>query len=296
MCKEFFMSKQNTNFKCPKENCDKEYNNIVSLSKHWKRTHKSDAEKLYKIVYKLEEIVKCACGCENETKFLGVSRGYSEYKRGHKSRVKNNFVSKKAQENSLKTRRKMIKDGTWKPFALKETGEAWNLGLTKETDKRIANMATAISGNKEETSRRSDRMKKGRLDGTIPTLYGKEHSQWKGGVSSLNHTCRANGNLYRGWVRVKLIDAKFQCKKCKTTGRLEVHHDVETFSSIMRKFASRNKWEKGLTEALEYDDSNLDNLKKKISNEVAEYHINNNVSGVVLCRSCHKKEHDKMNF
>jgi len=296
MYKEFFMSSQSNVYKCPKENCDKEYDNIVSLAKHWRRGHAEPSETLYLALNNLTEAPTCACGCKEPTKFLDAGRGYSEYKHGHISRVKNNFVTKKAQENSASTRRKMIKDGTWKPFASKETGEAWNKGLTKESDQRIANMAASISENEEELRKRSQRMKKGRLDGTVPTLYGKDHSQWNGGTSALVNVCRSYPPYYRGWVKVKLQHASFKCTKCDEIKDLHVHHDQETFSDILRKIAVLNKWEKTLSMPVAKNDIKLMKLKMKIADEVADYHINNDVSGVVLCKSCHKKEHDKLNL
>jgi hypothetical protein len=101
---EFFM------FKCPKSDCDNEYDNIVSLSKHWSRSHKLPKKELYLKLHNVTEPT-CACGCGGEVKFLDAGRGFREFIRGHASRVpeKNNFVSRKAQENSLKTRRKMWK-------------------------------------------------------------------------------------------------------------------------------------------------------------------------------------------
>ena len=79
-------------------------------------------------------------------------------------------------------------------------------------------------------------------------------------------------------------------------GRLEVHHDKETFSEIMRKIAQKHNWETKLTTALTQENDEIFALKQKISNEVAQYHIDNNVSGIVLCKSCHKKAHDKHNL
>lgn len=281
-------------FRCPK--CDVEYSNIVSLSKHWSRTHKEKTSSLYLSLKGLDRPPSCKCGCGQETAFLDTGRGYRDFIRGHQSRVKNNFVSEKAQQNSAKTRRKMVEEGTWKPFHLNETGEHWSKGLTKETDERIAKMSRSIVEGPEK-EKRSKRMKEGRLNGTVPTLSGKDHSQWKGGASSLNHVCRANGNLYRKWIKPKMILASFSCEVCGCSGgRLEVHHNKETFSEILRKISQKHDWGMKLTTALEPENEEMFTLKQKISNEVARYHIDNNISGIVLCKACHKKEHNKHNF
>jgi len=64
-------------------------------------------------------------------------------------------------------------------------------------------------------------------------------------------------------------------------------------SEIVRHIATSNGWEDyfGLPTAEE-----TFTLKQKISNDVAQYHIDNNISGIVLCKSCHKEEHDKHNL
>lgn len=274
-------------FNCPK--CNKTYDNIISLSKHWSKTHKEPTHLLYLSFNNLEKAPTCKCGCGKETKFLDAGRGYSDFIQGHQSRVKNNFVSEKAQQNSAKTRRKMFASGEL---------ETWNKGKTKETHPSVAEYgkkgSVSISSNPEEIERRSKRMKENRLNGTIQTLSGKDHSQWRGGVSSLNHTCRANGNLYRKWIKPKMIKAAFSCERCGCRGHLEVHHDKETFSEILRTFADKYNWEENLTSKME-ESPKLFELKQKISNEVAQYHIDNNISGIVLCKSCHKDEHDKHN-
>ena len=277
-------------FECPE--CKKTYDNIISLSKHWTRTHKETTSSLYLSLNKLAEPPRCKCGCGQETKFLDAGRGYSDFIRGHASRVSNNFVSEKVQQKSANTRRKMFASGEL---------ETWNKGKTKETHPSIAEYgrkgSISISSNSVEIERRSKRMKENRLNGTIPTLSGEDHSQWKGGMSSLNHSCRANGNLYRKWIKPKMINASFCCEKCMCKGgRLEVHHDKETFSEIMRKIAQKHNWETKLTTALTQENDEIFALKQKISNEVAQYHIDNNVSGIVLCKSCHKKAHDKHNL
>jgi len=157
-----------------------------------------------------------------------------------------------------------------------------------------------IRENPEELKRRSKRMKRGRLDGTVPTLYGKDHSQWNGGTSALVHVCRAYPRLYKEWIRPKLQASNFSCSECGNNSRgknnLHVHHDNETFSEILRKFAKKHRWEKNLSMPVAANDFKLMKLKMKIADEVADYHINNDVSGIVLCKKCHSDEHDKMNF
>jgi len=280
-------------FKCPL--CKNQYEKLISLSVHYRKGHKKKSKDLIVDLYYNGREPTCACGCGGEVKFLDITRGFREFIHGHAARIpeKNNFVSNKAQQNSAKTRKKMIESGGWKPFHLKETSEHWGKGLSKETDDRIAKMANSIKTNKVEIEKRSKRMRKGRLDGTIPTLHKENHSQWKGGISPLNQYCRSSIKLYSNWKYPLLKAAKFQCVMCKKPGPgLEIHHNKETMSSIIRKFAKKFKWDHYYNSNAPANDQNLINIKDQIAEAVADYHIQNNVSGVVLCSKCHSKEHN----
>ena len=62
---------------------------------------------------------------------------------------------------------------------------------------------------------------------------------------------------------------------------LEVHHDGERFASILHKAI------------LELGEPGDDFEKKSLIAEwVTNYHVDNGVSGVVLCEECHDEEHD----
>lgn len=277
-------------FKCPK--CDKQYDNVVSLSKHWSRTHKEETKTLYMHINNLTVPPTCSCGCGQEVKFLDAGRGFSEYVWGHKARVSNNFNTEKSKSNSLQARKKMLQEGTWKPFHEKETGEHWSKGKTAESDARVAKSRDSIINNPEEIQRRSERMKENRMNGTVPTLTGEKHSQWKGGISSLNHTCRANPKLYKDWIYPILKANDFKCNLCASTKNLEVHHDKETFSEIYSNIAKSYNYPLKLTQSLSSEtDPEIHMLKMLISDAVAQYHIDNNVSGKVLCDLCHKEQH-----
>ena len=246
-----FKNQTKTN-KCP--DCEKEFEKITSLSIHYRSIHKKTAKQLYVDLF-LEGIEPtCDCGCSGEVKFLSTSRGFRKYIRGHVSRVKgrNNFVTEKAQQNSANTRRKMIKEGTWKPFHLKETGEHWGSGLTKETDERIARMAA--QKNLPETKKfYAKKMSDHWKDGTIVAQHGKNHSQWKGGVSPLTAVCHSYPDFYKKWKRSILEKVRFSCtscgkqsgsKKCDGTRvKIEVHHPNERMAEIIRKIAIKYNWE-----------------------------------------------------
>lgn len=277
--------------KCPI--CQEIFKNSIVLLRHAKYAHDLGSEEVYRKRHNIVQNPVCGCGCGEEVVFVVFSVGYREYKRGHKSRVSNNFQTEKSKKNSIKTRRKMLKDGTWKPFAEKASGKHWNsCGLTAATDVRIAKGRDAILNNPKELKKRSLRMKKNRLNGTVPTLSGKNHSQWKGGISSLNHTCRASKRLHDEWKFPKMKKADFKCQSCGFVGYIEVHHDKETFSDIYTKIAEKMGYQKAMCAGLDPEkDEKMINLKFAISDAVADYHIKNKVSGIVLCEKCHKHRH-----
>jgi hypothetical protein len=277
-------------FNCPI--CDKQYPKLISLSVHFRKLHKGTSKKLYTLLYHNGIEPTCGCGCGGEVKYLDTTRGFREFIRGHAARVpgKNNWGNnKKAREASQKTRKEM-----WKKGEL----EIWNKGLTKEDHESVAEYgrkgSETISSNQEELQRRSKRMRKGRLDGTVPTLYGPDHSQYKDGTSSLQNYCHGNQRLHNKWKTPKIRAANYTCQHCNITykrNQLHVHHDKERMCDIVRLIAARYNW----TESIHSNGvaANINTLKSQISNAVADYHIKNNVSGVVLCVDCHSKVHGR---
>lgn len=274
--------------KCPE--CHEQYSNSLKMLAHARYVHKFNQETVYRKLHSIVDNPVCECGCEALVPYITFSIGYRKYARGHASRVKNNFNTEKAMDNSIKKRREMLKDGTWKPYVNNETGTVWNAGLTKE-DPRVAKQI-AKRETPEYKAISSKRMKDARLDGTTPTLYGKDSSQWKGGITALSFTCRANVRLYKEWKYPILRQTQFKCSRCSSVSGVEVHHDKETFSEIYSRIAYSLDYPLRLTEAMDPDtDPAINELKLFISDAVAQYHVDNNVSGVVLCEGCHKKQH-----
>lgn len=179
--------------------------------------------------------------------------------------------------------------------------QIWNKGLTKKEHPSVAlygkRRSETIRNNKKEIEARAERMRKGRLDGTIPTLRGQEHSQWKDGTSTLHSYCHGNLTLHFKWKMPKILKVDFKCQNCKKTFKrssLHVHHDKERMCEIIRKFAKKFNWSESInSNGLE---SGFCHLKDKIASAVADYHIVNNVSGIVFCVDCHKKEHETIRF
>jgi hypothetical protein len=256
--------------------CSKDFNSIESLRKHYGRVHKIPSQKFYNEFVLSGNVPTCKCGCGEIPRFISFEKGYKEWIRGHISRVENNWGhSQTAIQNSANTRRKQYKSGE---------REVWNKGLSKKESKSLETAGKKISELFDDDRKKtySKRMRKMRLDGTIETKYGKHSANWKGGTSSINNLVRANKRLYEEWIYPILKKQNFTCQTCGSTDNLEVHHNSETMSEILHKFVDKNG---------EYTFEE----KRKIMNDVIDYHITEEVSGKVLCKECHKNLHPSYN-
>ena len=260
--------------------CNKNFKSIQSLRKHYGRVHKVTSQEFYNEFVLNGSLPKCKCGCGEVPTFITFEKGYNEWIRGHISRVKNNWGhNETAIQKSTKTRQEQFKNGD---------RTVWNTGLTKETDERVlkysVNGSNTIRNSIDEMNRRSHWLRAARKNNPkFETKWGKESPNWKGGTSSINNLVRANKRLYEGWIYPILCEQKFSCQKCGCTKNLEVHHNGETMADILKKFVDKN------TE-FTFDE------KRDIMNLVIDYHIDNKVSGEVLCHDCHKSLHNFYNF
>ena len=263
-------------YKCSK--CEKNFEKYKSLSLHSKRTHGISIDQFYVDYYLEGKWPVCKCGCGEKVKWSYVRHGFSELCHGHYSRIHNNWGhNPKAIENSSNTRREQYASGD---------RTTWNTGLTIEDPrvKKNIDVLTDFTRTPEERKIRSDRMRENRLNGTVPTLHGPDHSQWKGGVSEINVLARARKRLYTEWKYPILVRDEFKCVECGKTGNLHVHHDKEQMCEIVARHI------------VDGIDPQTFEEKEFIADAVVEYHIKNSVSGVTLCEECHGKIHPFLNF
>lgn len=271
-------------FKCTDKDCEKGYDNILSLSLHYRKIHKLPSKQLY-VDYNCSGIEPtCKCGCGEEVKFLGIKAGFRDYRRGHKSRIVNPHThrTKEAFEKLSKTRIQKFQDGQL---------SIWNKGLKKEDHESLVKQGKIFSENltQEERDRRSSHLKDRWENNNWKDVMhqsGESHSQWKGGTSIINSRCHASRKLYNEWKYPILKDRTFTCNRCSSTKKLEVHHDQETMSEIIHKLVAEINPEKK-------DDWEL---QTKVVDAVVDYHIENKVSGEVICHPCHKLEHPSYNY
>lgn len=258
--------------------CQKELNNLDSLRIHSAKTHNISSQAVYDMYFLINgDHPTCKCGCGELTPFTTLQKGYKEWIRGHVSRVKNNWGHNRvAIDKSSETRRRQYKNGE---------RTVWNAGLNKEIDNRVAvngkHRADAFTD--EIKLEYAERMRTNRLDGTIPTRWGKEAAYWKGGTSSINNLVRANARLYTDWKYPILCRDRFKCVKCESTKKLEVHHTDETMADILHIYVTKD------------DDFTFDE-KREIMNKIIDYHVSNEVAGETLCKKCHMELHPSYNI
>jgi hypothetical protein len=265
-------------YKCPY--CDIKYDELNSLQRHFSRKHKETSRQLYVLLFCNGTEPTCACGCGAKLKYHNINFGFSTYRQGHIARIKNNWGhNEEALKKSQDVRRVMFKNGEIR---------IWCKGKDKN-DPDIAKMIekgrNTVLSNPVEIQKRSKRMSEQRLSGVIPTLYGKDHSQWRGGTSALQAICRSH--VFNAWSYHKMKESNFTCQNCGISSghgvELNVHHNQEKFADILYK---------AIQELGEVQDDNFEH-KTLIAEWVTKYHIENDVSGIVLCKECHDKMHDK---
>ena len=262
--------------KCP--SCNVEFKSYTAVSLHFRNKHGTSQQ--FREIMRLKFVEEkhggtaptCKCGCGQVPRYFDYDRGYMEYVRGHHSRVHNNWGHNEAALlKSQDKRREQIAVGEW---------QAWNKGQTKETDERVAGLGQRQSTNftPVRRARRGEIMTRSWKTGSITSLTGSAHSQWRGGVSSVQALSRSY--VFNVWTYPKLLVAKFTCQGCGSTQHLEVHHNKERFAEILQKAR------------IELGDVTDDFAShQSYARWVADYHVQNDVSGIVLCEQCHQKEH-----
>ena len=265
-------------YKCKK--CNKEFDNYDGLRRHSGRIHKIESGKFYCDFYLSGNWPTCKCECGEKVNWYKGS--FRMYKGNHEAiiRLKINNPwghNKNALAKSLETRRKRFKNGEIIP---------WARGKTAKTDDRLKRLGESVS--KSFTDDRKEKMSylmsKNRKGDIIPTLFGPDSSQWKGGTSEVNNIARSNKRLYDEWKYPILIRDSFKCVECGNSKKLHIHHDKEKFCEIVEKHMP------------DVDEITDFVLKKSIAEKIVDYHIKNKVSGITLCDKCHEKYHPSLNF
>jgi 5-methylcytosine-specific restriction endonuclease McrA len=210
------------------------------------------------------------CGCGTDVR--------GKWARGHYARVNNPSKNPVVREKQAESARRRIESGE-RSFA------GWNKGLSKEMDPRVAAYgqkgSKTILSNPEHVLKRSALLKEQWQEGRIHAPSGPAHGQWKGGVSIIQQ--RARAGLHHYWGRPIMERDGFQCQSCHAVrgGDLVVHHDIERFAAIMHWIVAGRD-----VSAMSFDEQGA------IVDEIVRHHIESNVHGITLCRSCHDRVHE----
>ena len=242
------------------------------------RTHHKHPRQFYVDYYLNGYWPDCKCGCGEKVGWDASKKTFRSFCAGHQSRVHNNWGhNTKAIERSAETRRQQYASGERK---------VWNEGLTKDINESVKlNGELRSKAYTEDVKKEySKRMKENRLNGTIPTLRGSQHSQWNGGTSSVSMLVYNDVRFYEQWKRPILIRDGFKCTDCGSSNHLHVHHDKERLSEIIKNHVGNG-----------IDPENYEE-KRKAADAVVDFHIKYKVSGITLCEKCHSKLHPSLNF
>ena len=255
--------------------CEKIFDSYDSLRRHAGRIHKIDSTTFYVEYHLNGHWPVCQCGCDKKVKWSKVNKKFCEFVQGHQSRIHNNWGhNPSAIQNSADTRRKQFSSGERK---------VWNDGLDINDEKvKKYGKGISLSFTQHKKCIYSNIMRKNRLSGVIPTLFGKDSPRWNGGTSSISNIVYSNSKLYKEWKYPILIRDGFKCTSCGSVKNLHVHHDRESLAEIIKNHVDENST--GFEE------------KKMVAEKVIDYHVNNNVSGIILCKKCHNKLHPSLNF
>jgi very-short-patch-repair endonuclease len=117
--------------------CERVFESLDSLRRHRSQKHNINAEQTY-VDYVLSGIKPtCKCGCGGDVKYLGIDAGYTEYVRGHSSRINNNWGhNQNAIKKSHETQKRMYENGEL---------VIWNRGLTVEDERVRDNIKKVMS-------------------------------------------------------------------------------------------------------------------------------------------------------
>ena len=126
--------------------CQKEFENLKSLSSHSYQKHEVIPEKIYTDYFLNGEIPSCGCGCGEKPSFISINKGFNKFVLSHHNRVpgKNNFhKNPETHQKAIETQKKNWKLGKYKGWWEDKSPETIkkidNLQFVKNNSEAIAN-------------------------------------------------------------------------------------------------------------------------------------------------------------
>jgi hypothetical protein len=78
----------------------------------------------------------------------------------------------------------------------------------------------------------------------------------------------------------------FKCEKCQKKSELTVHHNEKRFATISQEAMTNLN--------ISSIDKNNFEQKNAVVKEIVRIHVDEKISGIVLCGDCHVAEHKKL--
>jgi hypothetical protein len=126
------MQSHRTSIQCPLCSWSKK----KGFDTHVKVVHETTIKKLWDDINGGPAL--CQCGCKEETQFIDWKRGYKKFVNGHNANIYSSYDVETAKKIAL------TRGTNWK------NKPSWSLGLTKETDVRVAKRAQKTSAGRKE--------------------------------------------------------------------------------------------------------------------------------------------------
>ena len=116
--------------------CDLSSKHEKKIDLHLRAEHSTTLESAFVQIKLNGTPFTCLCGCGEPTTFNGWRLGYTNFVKGHNTRVDSVFSHQDVIKKCVKSRADSFAQGKY---------TSWNAGLTKETSEKVAEMSEKIS-------------------------------------------------------------------------------------------------------------------------------------------------------
>ena len=140
-------------FKC--HLCEKEYDNYISISLHYRKSHEVPSEVVRKLIYNDGKDPLCKCGCGEIVSWNYREQKFNDFKKGHYVRTIGGFYSNDGLKKSLQKRKERFATGEL---------QQWNKGVSYDQayGKERADLLKQSIRQNEERSKKISEFHKGK--------------------------------------------------------------------------------------------------------------------------------------
>ena len=188
--------------------CQKEFENLKSLSSHSYQKHEVIPEKIYTDYFLNGEIPSCGCGCGEKPSFISINKGFNKFVLSHHNRVpgKNNFhKNPETHQKAIETQKKNWKLGKYK---------GWWEDKSPETIKKIDGIKEKLKNDKNRGKKISDKLK------GIPKTEQSKKKLSESQKKRFIENPKLKENLSK--KRISWLKSKLSKNKSKLEGKFEL--------------------------------------------------------------------------